>query len=57
MTENQNKTIEVPWELFNGIANYLGGRPYIEVAPLIQAMQATVSGKVSAKTEDKPEKR
>ena len=43
----ENK-ISLSVELVNGILNYLGTKPFIEVAPLINKIQEEANGRVSA---------
>jgi len=43
----ENK-ISLSVELVNGILNYLGTKPFIEVAPLINKIQEEANGQVPA---------
>jgi hypothetical protein len=43
-----DKKIELSLELVNAILTYLGGRPYVEVAPLVNEIHAQGIGQISS---------
>lgn len=45
ITESQMETINMPVQLVNAILNYLGSRPYVEVASLINGIQQAAAPK------------
>ena len=49
------KTITIPIELANGIAGYLGQRPFIEVQGLISQLQQYAAASASEPTKDAEE--
>lgn len=46
MSDAQNQKIELTLGLINGLLNYLGTRPYGEVAAVIQAIQEQAAPQV-----------
>lgn len=50
-----DKKVELTISLLNGLLNYLGSRPYGEVANLIQSMQQQVAPQLQAPADDKGE--
>jgi len=45
ITESQMETMNMPVQLVNAILNYLGSRPYVEVASLINGIQQAAAPK------------
>ena len=45
ITESQMETINMPVQLVNAILNYLGSRPFVEVASLINGIQQAAAPK------------
>ena len=47
----QDQDIKLKLSLINGLLNYLGTRPYAEVANVIQAVHEQVAPQIQASTE------
>lgn len=46
----QDQKVEVTLNLVNGLMNYLGSRPYVEVADLIMAIREQVTPQIQVPT-------
>jgi len=51
---NEEKEIKLPMALLNDVMNYLGRRPYVETAKLIEAVQQIAGPQVEPQTQEAP---